>query len=268
MTARGIDIREADDRLIFRAFLLDTSDALVTSGDALLSLYEVQDDGSLKAFDWRDEVFTSGLLHQRQVKMTHQTVHSGGIDTGVWTHVLDLTIAEESSSSSSSTSTLSSSSSSTVSESSTLSSSSSKTMSSSSSSSSTIGTITGTYFVPGRIYIATINHASARPAWQAREFQYGGGQEDVSLYSVVNDASPAAGSFKGDINLSSSDDFYNNCTLVPLTGVLKGIPRRISDYTGSSRTFTFSGGAGTADAPFPTAPANGDAFEIIGLIGD
>lgn len=271
MTFRGIDIRETEDRIVFRAFLLDSSDALVTSGDALLRLYEIQNDGTLKAFDWRDEVFTNGPIHQHQQNMTHQAVGDGNIDTGIWTHVLDLTPAEESSSSSSSTSTLSSSSSSTLSDNSSLSSSSASTETSSlsSSSSSTIGAITGTYFIAGRIYIAAVNHDDASPARQAREFQYGSGQEDVSIISSVNDSTPAVGSFNGFLNLESTEDgFYDDAVLVFLTGRLKTISRRISSYTASTRTFSFTGSPAAADAPFPVAPANGDAFEILGRIGD
>lgn len=84
---------------------------------------------------------------------------------------------------------------------------------------------------------------------------------------TVGDASPAAGDFDAAAGLSSSDDFYNGSVLCFTSGTLKGISRKISDYTGSSRNLQFTGSTGAADAPFPTAPANGDSFEILGRIG-
>jgi hypothetical protein len=85
--------------------------------------------------------------------------------------------------------------------------------------------------------------------------------------SSVNDAGPAVGDFDAASGLSASDDFYNGAVLVFTSGTLRGISRKISDYTGSTRNFAFTGATGTADAPFPTAPANADTFEILGRIG-
>lgn len=88
------------------------------------------------------------------------------------------------------------------------------------------------------------------------------------ILGTVSDASPAAGDFDGASGLSTSNDFYNGCVLVFLTGTLTGIARKVSDYVGSTtRNLAFTGSTGSADAPFPTAPSDGDTFAILGRIG-
>lgn len=57
-------------------------------------------------------------------------------------------------------------------------------------------------------------------------------------------------------DLSSSDDVYNTMFLVPTSGSLKGVPREITDYVGSTKTFT-------VDA-FPAALASGVTFVVVG----
>lgn len=74
----------------------------------------------------------------------------------------------------------------------------------------------------------------------------------------VNDAGASTTVFIGDSSLSAVDDFYNGSVLVFTSGTMR-IARRITDYTGATKTFTF----GTA---FPAAPANGVTFDIIGRI--
>jgi len=81
---------------------------------------------------------------------------------------------------------------------------------------------------------------------------------------TVTDGDPAAGEFDGDAGLSATDDIYNGMLLVFKDGTLAGQNRRITDYTGATKTFTFSGAAGTSDAPFLSAPANSDTFILIG----
>lgn len=91
--------------------------------------------------------------------------------------------------------------------------------------------------------------------------------EGAFVTSSVSDATPAVGDFTGAVGLSATDDFYNGCVLAFTSGTNKGISRKVTDYTGASRTFTFAGTTGRADAAFTTAPANGDTFIIIGRIG-
>ena len=88
---------------------------------------------------------------------------------------------------------------------------------------------------------------------------------DDVIVSTVVDASPTTTAFKGATTLSSSDDYYNGCFLVPrYPSALVGIPRMISAYVGATRQFQFNGATGALDAAFPTAIANGDGFLLIG----
>lgn len=85
-----------------------------------------------------------------------------------------------------------------------------------------------------------------------------------SVVGTVSDWTPSAGDFDAATGLSSSDDFYNGALVVFTSGTLRGIARKVSDYVGARRTFSFTGATGEPDAPFPAAPANGDAFLVIG----
>lgn len=76
---------------------------------------------------------------------------------------------------------------------------------------------------------------------------------------TVNDAAATTTVFIGDSGLSSSDDFYNGCLLVFTSGTNKGIAEKVSDYTGSTRTFTMANA-------FPNAPANSTPFVILGKV--
>lgn len=87
------------------------------------------------------------------------------------------------------------------------------------------------------------------------------------LASSVNDAGATTTAFIGAAGLSATDDFYKGSALCFVGGTLKDIARKISGYTGATKSFAFSGAAGTTDAAWPTAPANGDAFVIVGRIG-
>lgn len=87
------------------------------------------------------------------------------------------------------------------------------------------------------------------------------------ITSSVDDAGPGADDFNGQSALSSTDNFYQYSIVVFLEGALQGLARQVSSYTGATRKFLFTGSGENADAPFPTAPANGDDFMIIGRIG-
>ncbi len=84
------------------------------------------------------------------------------------------------------------------------------------------------------------------------------------ISSSISSGTPAAGSFIGASGLSSTDNFYQGCMLAFTSGTLKGIARAISSYTGSTKTFSFTGATGAIDAPFPTAPSTSDTFDILG----
>lgn len=85
----GIDIRQSGDRLILRAFLQDGDGEIVTTGSAVLRLYELQHDGSLKSYDFADHQFKTAAVTTEESAMTHQAGNGGGRDTGLWSGVLD-----------------------------------------------------------------------------------------------------------------------------------------------------------------------------------
>lgn len=88
----------------------------------------------------------------------------------------------------------------------------------------------------------------------AMVFAYQGG----FIQSSVDDATPTTTSFIGASGLSTTNDFYNQSLLLFVTGNNAGIPREITDYVGSTLTFTTTA--------FPVAPANGDSFMIVGVV--
>jgi hypothetical protein len=88
MAFRGIDIREAGDRIVFRFLLQDSNGAKVTSGSASLRLYELQNDGSLKSFDFNDNTFKTTALTTATLALTHRTADNGSYNTGVWSSAL------------------------------------------------------------------------------------------------------------------------------------------------------------------------------------
>ena len=84
----GIIVRQAGNRLITRAHLLDSAGNRVTSGTCNLRLLEQQDDGTYKTYDFADNVFESGAVTTPTATMTHRTAENGTVNTGLWTHVL------------------------------------------------------------------------------------------------------------------------------------------------------------------------------------
>lgn len=88
VSASGIDIRQMNGQIVFDAFIQGLGGATVTSGTAVLRLYEVQDDGTLLSYDFDDDTFKATSLTTEDLSMTHQTGNNGGTDTGIWTCVL------------------------------------------------------------------------------------------------------------------------------------------------------------------------------------
>jgi hypothetical protein len=221
MGFRGVSVRQSGDRIIFRASLKDSAGAKLASGTTALRLFEQQPDGSLKSFDWNDFTFKTTALTTDNRAMTHRTGNNGTYNTGIWTATLL----------------------------------------------STEGTNTGLNgFTIGNIYLAQASNAGAVPLDQEREFQYGGAEGDLALGQIagsVNDTAPTAAGFKGNSGLSATDSFYSansaDSVLVFTSGVLSGLARKITGYTGSTRALAFA-------KAWPVAPANGDSFVILGLI--
>lgn len=78
---------------------------------------------------------------------------------------------------------------------------------------------------------------------------------DLVIAGVAT-GTPTTTMVAGNPELSATDDLYNNMFLVFTSGVLKGLPRKITDYVGSTKTFTV--------VAFPLAATVGDEFAVIG----
>jgi hypothetical protein len=85
---QGVDVRATPNRLIFRALLQNSAGALVTAGTTSLYLYEVQDDASLKSYDFNSNTFKSTALTTETASMTHRQGNNSTTDTGLWTYAL------------------------------------------------------------------------------------------------------------------------------------------------------------------------------------
>jgi hypothetical protein len=86
--AKGIDVRQSTDRLQLRVFLLDSIGAVVTSGTANLYIFELQDDGTLKTYDWNDNTFKTTTVTTATDTFTYRMGNNNGVHTGLWTKVL------------------------------------------------------------------------------------------------------------------------------------------------------------------------------------
>ena len=93
MSNNEISIRQTDDRIIFRAMKSDKKGISITSGEMELRVHELQDDGTLKVYDWSLDCFVSvGIgVPDCKITMSQQRFrdHEGkDEDTGIWTKVL------------------------------------------------------------------------------------------------------------------------------------------------------------------------------------
>ncbi len=75
--------------------------------------------------------------------------------------------------------------------------------------------------------------------------------------SIAVDESNNTFSFTAESGLSTQDDYYVGQMLTFTDGDMAGQTRRVTDYDGSTRTFSFA-------AEWPSAPVAGDAFVIYG----
>jgi hypothetical protein len=73
--------------------------------------------------------------------------------------------------------------------------------------------------------------------------------------TVQASPTPTATGFKGDSGLSITDDAYNGWVLKFTSGSLAGESRFVSDYVGSTRTFTVA-------SAFSSAPSASDTFRV------
>lgn len=118
-------------------------------------------------------------------------------------------------------------------------------------------TLTG--FVPGAICFALVNNTNASPVDQVREFQFGGGGDDMIQIGTVNDDNtvPSTTVFAAEDITEATADHYIGASLIFITGVLKYQRTVITDYvldTGEGK-FTVE--------EMTEAPGDGDKFIIV-----
>jgi len=84
----GIDIRVTDETMVFTCSLKMPTGALLTSGTTNVYLLELQDDGTVKTYDWSDNTFKSTAPTTKKTTATHRQADNDTLDTGLWTVAL------------------------------------------------------------------------------------------------------------------------------------------------------------------------------------
>lgn len=85
---KGVDVRQTGSALVFRAFMQTSAGAKETAGPVTLALYEIQNDGTFKSYDFNDNTFKTAALTTATASMTHQKGNNATVNTGVWTYAL------------------------------------------------------------------------------------------------------------------------------------------------------------------------------------
>lgn len=120
------------------------------------------------------------------------------------------------------------------------------------------GTVPSTYAAGDAVQIvvdATVDSTAAKMVVDSFLVE-----DTLAVAGAVDDEGPGADEFTAAAGLSSDDDAYTGMVCVFVSGDLAGISRVITDYAGSTRTFSF-------ETAFPAAPAEGDRFYVVGWSG-
>lgn len=89
VASKGIDVRQAlGGHLVFRASLKDSAGAKLITGTTNLSLYEIQDDGTLKTYDFSSNTFKTTAVTTEILAMTVRKGNNNTTDLGVWSVAL------------------------------------------------------------------------------------------------------------------------------------------------------------------------------------
>lgn len=89
MGSGGILHRQSSGYLMIRAFITSASGANVSTGNAVLRLYQILEDGSLASYDFTDNTFKTSSWGSTSVNMTHRTGYTAEA-TGLWTYRLPI----------------------------------------------------------------------------------------------------------------------------------------------------------------------------------
>lgn len=120
------------------------------------------------------------------------------------------------------------------------------------------GTIPATYLAGDVLHLSgTANVDGVSPVKFA--LALGVLEPRLGVLATVEDAAPTPSTFTAAAGLSAVDGFYNGSVVVPLSGALQGIPRKVTGYDGATRAITVS-------PAFPAAIADGVPFMFLGRI--
>lgn len=84
----GVHVYKSGERIVFEARLLNDVGGIVTGGTTSLYLYELQNDGTLRSYDWSSNTFKTTALTTETQALTHRTGNNGTRNTAVWTAAL------------------------------------------------------------------------------------------------------------------------------------------------------------------------------------
>src|ERR1017187_9746481 len=85
---KGLDVRQTGTSIVFRAFLQTSAGALLGTGTTVLSIQELQSDGTIKSYDFNDNTFKTTALTTPTLAMTHRPSNNATTTTGFWTAAL------------------------------------------------------------------------------------------------------------------------------------------------------------------------------------
>jgi hypothetical protein len=107
------------------------------------------------------------------------------------------------------------------------------------------------------VAVKDIAALSTSASWAYEVYEVFDGEPEV-IEGTVNDAGALAGDFDTTLT-SAATGFYLGASCVFVTGALRGVVRKITGSTTGTGNLAFA-------SAFPSAPANGDKFWIIGRI--
>lgn len=87
----GITARKSADTLVLRRMQVDALGAIISTGTTTVRLLELQNNGSVKSFDFNDNTFKTTTLTTATASMVHQTTNNSVFSTGIWTYVVSVT---------------------------------------------------------------------------------------------------------------------------------------------------------------------------------
>lgn len=88
---KGINVRQTGGKLLLRAFLQTSAGALLGVGTTTAKIEELQDDGTIKSFDFNSSTFKSTALTTPTTALSHQLANNATETTGFWTAAVPIT---------------------------------------------------------------------------------------------------------------------------------------------------------------------------------